>query len=154
MNHAAASTDLRPGERTTPLPEKTDAGLYFIGRVSTPWKTRADCPRHGDPDNGPVCRIELAETWREALAGVKPEGRLQILYWMHEARRDLVVQNPQMVSEPRGTFALRSPNRPNPIASSMVSVVGIEGAAILVRGLDCVDGTPVIDIKPDHCPHG
>ena len=50
-----------------------------------------------------------------------------------------------------GTFALRSPARPNPIGTSMVALLGIEGATLRVRGLDCVDGTPLIDLKPDRC---
>jgi len=154
MANSAGESELRPGEHTAELPERIDAGLYFIGRAVTPWKTRSDCPRQGDADNGPVCRIELDSRWRAALSGVKPSGRLQVLYWMHEARRDLVIQTPRPVEGASGTFALRSPNRPNPIASSMVAVVGIEDTVILVRGLDCVDGTPVLDIKPDLCPHG
>lgn len=101
-----------------------------------------------------MCRIELAEPWCGALDSVKPTGTMQILYWMHEARRDLVLQSPPADGRVRGTFALRSPNRPNPIASSPVSVVGIEGTVMLVRGMDCIDGTPVVDIKPDRCPHG
>jgi tRNA (Thr-GGU) A37 N-methylase len=48
-----------------------------------------------------------------------------------------------------GTFALRSPVRPNPIASSVVALVDVEGATLRVRGLDCLDGTPLIDLKPD-----
>lgn len=50
-----------------------------------------------------------------------------------------------------GTFALRSPVRPNPIGTLIVKLIGIEGATLLVRGLDCLDGTPLLDIKPDRC---
>jgi tRNA (Thr-GGU) A37 N-methylase len=52
-----------------------------------------------------------------------------------------------------GTFAIRSPNRPNPIAVSVVSVLAVEGATVTVRGLDCLDGTPLLDLKPERCPH-
>ena len=71
---------------------------------------------------------------------------------MHEARRDLVLQKPR-AGTLHGTFALRSPVRPNPIASSLVELTGVKDGALLVRGLDCIDGTPLLDIKPDHCPH-
>jgi tRNA-Thr(GGU) m(6)t(6)A37 methyltransferase TsaA len=71
-----------------------------------------------------------------------------VLYWMHEARRDLVLQAPHHYSERRGTFALRSPVRPNPIAVSVARLVGIEGNKLSVVGLDCLDGTPLLDIKP------
>jgi tRNA-Thr(GGU) m(6)t(6)A37 methyltransferase TsaA len=136
-----------------PLPTTSDAALYFIGIIRTPWPTRADCPKRGDPDNGRVCRIEVDERWRPALAGVERHDHLQILYFMHQARRDLVLQSPKSDGTVTGTFSLRSPVRPNPIASSRVRLVGVEAGAVLVRGLDCIDGTPLIDIKPEHCPH-
>lgn len=98
-------------------------------------------------------RIEVIEPWVEALAGIERHSRLQVLYWMHLARRDLVRQNPRYEGVTHGTFALRSPVRPNPIASSIVALEGVvEGATLLVRGLDCVDGTPLVDIKPERCP--
>ena len=65
------------------------------------------------------------------------------------ARRDLVLQSPRNNGATRGTFALRSPMRPNPTGTSLVRLIGIEGATLLVRGLDCLDGTPLLDIKPD-----
>jgi len=99
------------------------------------------------PD-GPLCRIEVNEPWRLALQGIEPGMRLEVLYWMHLARRDLLVQAPKGRPAPLGTFALRSPNRPNPIATSEVEVAGVEAGAVLVRGLDCVDGTPLVDLKP------
>jgi tRNA (Thr-GGU) A37 N-methylase len=74
-----------------------------------------------------------------------------VLYWLHRSRRDLVLQKRNKDTEARGTFALRSPLRPNPIGLSRVALVGIEGSSVLVRGLDCLDETPLIDIKPDHC---
>lgn len=137
----------RPGEVEGGAPERADATLGFIGRIRTPFATRTDCPRRGDP-TGPVCRIEIDAPWREALRGVAAPGRLEVLYWMHLARRDLLVQAPKGRPVPLGTFALRSPNRPNPIATSVVEVVAVEDGALLVRGLDCLDGTPLLDLKP------
>jgi tRNA-Thr(GGU) m(6)t(6)A37 methyltransferase TsaA len=67
---------------------------------------------------------------------------------MDQARRDLVLQVPRHYNEQRGTFALRSPVRPNPIAMSVVRLLGVEGNTLRVRGLDCLDGTPLLDIKP------
>lgn len=139
---------LRPGEEAIELPERSDAGLYFIGVIHTPWRTRQECPKQGDP-NGPVCTIALDERWRRGLAGITRHKRIQVLYWMHAARRDLVLQTP-FQRETTGTFALRSPARPNPVASSLVELVGVSGATLQVRGLDCLDGTPLIDLKPEH----
>lgn len=139
---------IRPGEARTELPAGFDAQLYFIGRIRTPWPTRADCPHRGDAEAGPVCRIELDPRWQPALAGLAPGQRLQILYWLDESRRDLVTQRSHRADGPRGTFALRSPVRPNPIASSEVVLVALDGPVLGVRGLDCRDGTPLLDIKP------
>jgi tRNA-Thr(GGU) m(6)t(6)A37 methyltransferase TsaA len=143
-DHAA----LRPGEVVVPLPDATDAGVYFIGTIHTPWKTRRECPRRGSLD-GPICSIVVDERWRQALTNVGDHPRIQVLYWMHEARRDLVLQTPSRTGKTTGTFAIRSPMRPNPIASSVVALVGIEGGTLHVRGLDCLDGTKLIDLKPD-----
>jgi tRNA-Thr(GGU) m(6)t(6)A37 methyltransferase TsaA len=139
---------LRPGEASTLLPQQADAGVYFIGRIRTPWLTRESCPRRGDP-SGPDCRIEVDARWADALQGLSRHPRLQILYWMHQARRDLVLQTPLRTGQTSGTFALRSPLRPNPIASSVVDLVAVSGTTVTVRGLDCLDGTPLIDIKPE-----
>lgn len=143
--------DIRPGETAVLAPASTDAGLVFIGRIRTPWRERRDCPRRGDLA-GPLCRIEVDEIWRPALAGLKSGGQAQILYWMHRARRDLVLQAPRSDSVAIGTFALRSPVRPNPIAVSDVVIEEANEDGLLVRGLDCVDGTPLLDIKPAACP--
>ena len=139
--------DIRPGEVAVALPPDTDAGVFFIGRIHTPWATRAECPRRGSAD-GPVCEIVLDARWRQALTGLEPGQRVQVLYWMHQSRRDLVMQTPRNSGKNLGTFALRSPVRPNPIASSVVVVDAIESATLRVRGLDCLNGTPLIDLKP------
>ena len=146
------TTEIRPGEETVETPGSFDAGIWFVGRIRTPWKTRRECPRRGDLD-GPVCRIEVDEPWRKALAGLSRHTHLQALYWMHEARRDLVTQTPNHTGAANGTFSIRSPNRPNPIASSIVEIVAIHPDGVSVRGLDCLDGTPLVDLKPETCPH-
>jgi tRNA-Thr(GGU) m(6)t(6)A37 methyltransferase TsaA len=144
----SSDSPIRPNEVAVALPEAADAGVYFIGTIRTPWAARGDCPRRGSLD-GPVCRIVLDDRWIAALAGIEAFPRLQVLYWMHLSRRDLVVQVPLRTGTPHGTFALRSPVRPNPIASSVVALERVEGPVLLVRGLDCVDGTRLIDLKPD-----
>jgi tRNA-Thr(GGU) m(6)t(6)A37 methyltransferase TsaA len=138
--------DIRPGEIAVTLPEKFDAGVYFIGRIHTPWTTRGECPRNARGSDA-VCTIELDPRYAAALDGVATCTHLVVLYFMHEARRDLVVQVSRH-SGRRGTFALRSPVRPNPVAMSVVRLVRVEGTTLSVVGLDCLDGTPLIDIKP------
>lgn len=142
----------RPGESEAPLPDRTDARLVFIGRIRTPFATRDQCPRQGRED-GPLCRVAIDEPWRPALQGIEAFQHLDLLYWMHEARRDLLTQSPRGGGT-LGTFALRSPVRPNPIALSRVKLEGVEdNGVLLVRGLDCLDGTPLLDIKPNRCAH-
>jgi tRNA-Thr(GGU) m(6)t(6)A37 methyltransferase TsaA len=151
-NHATdAQSDIRPGEVAVDLSDQTDFGLYAIGTIRTPWPTREACPRRGSQD-GPLCTLVLDPRWHAALTGLKPGDRLQVLYWMHRARRDLVLQVPRNAPHPLGTFALRSPVRPNPIASSVVVLETTDGATLRVRGLDCMDGTPLLDIKPERPP--
>lgn len=140
--------EIRQGERAVTPPPPIDAGLVFIGVIRTPWTSRMATPRQGRAD-GPVCRIEVFDPWREALAGVAAFERLEVLYWLHLSRRDLVMQSPANDGATRGTFALRSPVRPNPIGTSIATLVGIEGATLLVKGMDCVDSTPLLDLKPD-----
>ena len=131
-------------------PAPGDAGLVFIGRIHTPWTSRLMTPRQGRID-GPVCRIEIFEPWVPALRGIEQYERLEVLYWLHLSRRDLVLQSPKNDGSVRGTFSLRTPVRPNPIGTSMVKLVDVEGANVLVQGLDCLDGTPLVDLKPDRC---
>jgi tRNA-Thr(GGU) m(6)t(6)A37 methyltransferase TsaA len=138
---------IRDGEVAVELPEEFDAGVYFIGRIRTPWTRREDCPKNAR-ESEVVCTIEVDARWAPALRDIESCSHLLVLYWMHEARRDLVLQVPRHYGKQRGTFALRSPVRPNPIAASVVKLAGVEGTVLSVVGLDCLDGTPLIDLKP------
>jgi len=140
------SEDIRAGEIATALPETFDAGLYFIGRIRTPWTRRDECPKNARGSDA-TCTIALDPRYAAALDGVATCTHIVVLYFMDQARRDLLVQAPRH-GERRGTFALRSPVRPNPIAMSVARLVGVDGTRLTVVGLDCLDGTPLIDIKP------
>jgi len=144
----AVENELREGELTIELPPAKDAGLIFIGRIHTPWTSRLDTPRQGRHD-GPVCRLEIFEPFVPAMKDIELYGNLEVLYWLDRSRRDVVLQRRKNNPTIRGTFSLRSPVRPNPIGTSIVKLVGVEGNTILVCGLDCLDGTPLLDIKPD-----
>lgn len=146
----ADNDDLRPHEKAADIGAPVDAALYFAGRIRTPWTDRKDCPRQGTPE-GPECRVEIFAPWRPALAGLEAYEHIELLYWLNQARRDLVLQNPARNDTVFGTFALRSPVRPNPIGTSLVRLIRVEEQALIVRGLDCLDGTPLIDVKPDRC---
>ena len=109
---------LREGEVAVALPEKFDASLYYIGRIRTPWRRREDCPKNARQSDA-VCTVELDPRWAKGLTGLDGVSHVLLLYWMDKARRDLVLQSPRHYAERRGTFALRSPVRPNPIAASV-----------------------------------
>jgi tRNA-Thr(GGU) m(6)t(6)A37 methyltransferase TsaA len=140
--------EIRPGERAVELPAASDAGLFFIGRIRTPWRNRLECPRQGRLD-GPTCRLEIDAPWQEGLDSIAEFARLEVLYWLHESRRDLVHQSPRSDGIARGVFSLRTPVRPNPLGTSIVKLERVEGPVLFVRGLDCLDGTPLLDVKPD-----
>ena len=122
---------IRPGQVIVDAPEPRDASLRFIGRIRTPWTSRLDCPRQGRTD-GPECRIEVFEPWTAALKGLSGYARIEVIYWMHLSRRDLLLQSPRSDGQTTGTFALRSPARPNPIATALAELVRVEGTSLLV----------------------
>jgi tRNA-Thr(GGU) m(6)t(6)A37 methyltransferase TsaA len=138
---------IRDGEVAVELPARPDASLYYIGRIRTPWTNRDDCPKNAR-ESTETCTIEVDPRWATALTGVETCSHLVVLYWMDRAPRGLVLQVPRHYGVGRGTFALRSPARPNPIAVSVVRLVKVDGTRLTVAGLDCLDNTPLIDLKP------
>src|ERR1700752_120083 len=85
-------SELREGEVAVDRPEPNYAGLAFIGRIRTPWKSREEPPRQGHHP-GPVCRLEIFEPWVPALKGIELYENLEVLYWLNRSRRKLVLQN-------------------------------------------------------------
>jgi tRNA-Thr(GGU) m(6)t(6)A37 methyltransferase TsaA len=144
---ASKDFGIREGEKTVELPAKTDAGIYFIGRIHTPWNKRKDCPKNARESDA-VCTVELDARFADGLKDIETCTHLVVLYWMNRSPRNLVLQVPGDYGVQHGTFALRSPARPNPIAMSVVKLLRIDGNNLMVTGLDCLDGTPLIDIKP------
>jgi tRNA-Thr(GGU) m(6)t(6)A37 methyltransferase TsaA len=138
---------VREGEKAVDLPKKVDAGVYFIGRIRTPWTERKDCPKNARQSDA-VCTVELDPCFVDGLKDVETCTHLVLLYWMDRSPRNLVLQMPGDYGVQRGTFALRSPARPNPVAMSVVKLLRVENGKLAVVGLDCLDGTPLIDIKP------
>ncbi|MGD0431701.1 MAG: tRNA (N6-threonylcarbamoyladenosine(37)-N6)-methyltransferase TrmO [Acetobacteraceae bacterium] len=121
-----------------------------IGSIATPWRTIAECPRNGRQlAPAPVCRVTLFEPFLPGLRGLEGMSHLILLYWLDQAKSPQLVFTPPFDTEPRGVFATRGPRRPNPIGLSVVQFDGFDGPdQLLVRFLDCVDGTPLLDIKP------
>lgn len=144
-------SDTRPGEIALPPdPDRgMDAALVFIGRIRSPW-AKGTAPRNMRQarDTGQSARIELDPAYAPALSGLCVGQAIQLLYWVDRGQRDLLVQVPRHADGPRGTFALRSPVRPNPIALATVVITSLDGATVGIDATDAYDGTPVLDIKP------
>jgi tRNA-Thr(GGU) m(6)t(6)A37 methyltransferase TsaA len=96
-------------------------------------------------------RVVLDPTLTRGLQGLEPGQRVMVLFHFHRSSHYDLCQHPRGDrSRPqRGVFALRSPMRPNPIGASIVELVAIEGNVLRVRGLDAINGTPVLDLKPE-----
>jgi tRNA-Thr(GGU) m(6)t(6)A37 methyltransferase TsaA len=130
----------------------TDLTLRPIGVIGTPWRRIDECPRNGrqpDPDPAPVCRVTVFPEFVAGLGSLEEFSHLILLYWLDRVGETRLRLVPPFDGEERGVFATRSPGRPNPIGVSVVAFDGMDGAdVLLVRYLDCVDGTPLVDIKP------
>jgi tRNA-Thr(GGU) m(6)t(6)A37 methyltransferase TsaA len=121
-----------------------------IGVLRTPFATRDDCPRNGRQiDPAPECRAELFAEFVAGLADLDGFSHLILLYWLDRVREPSLTMTPPFDGQARGVFATRAPVRPNPIGLSVVAFDGFASPDCLrVRYLDCIDGTPLIDIKP------
>ncbi len=121
-----------------------------IGTLHTPWKTPRDCPRNGrQPDPPPVCSVRVLPEFVPGLTSVEGFSHLILLYWLDQATQPLLRFVPPFDPDQRGVFATRAPFRPNPIGLSVVAFDGFTSPDTLaIRFLDCVDGTPLLDIKP------
>lgn len=123
--------------------------LQRIGTLHTPFQTLADCPRNGrQPDPAPPCIAAVDPAFHDGLLALDGFSHLILLYWLGPQADGLQI-TPPFDGQPRGVFATRAPLRPNPVALSVVAFDGMAGPGRLrVRYLDCVDGTPLLDIKP------
>jgi tRNA (adenine37-N6)-methyltransferase len=124
--------------------------LRPIGRIETPWASPGDCPRNGRQlQPAPLCRAVLEPEFLAGLEGLEGFSHLILLYWLHRAGPARLAFTPPFDSARRGVFATRAPHRPNPIGLSVVAFEGFAAPGVLrLRYLDCVDGTPLLDIKP------
>jgi len=125
----------------------TDNQLTFIGKIQTPYQRIEECPNNIQTD-GPLCTIELLEEYKDGLLGLKQGQKILILYWFENVNRNALQQSRKTGGEALGTFALRSPHRPNPIGAAELIIEKIENNKITVKGLDCLNQTNLIDIKP------
>ena len=123
--------------------------LRPIGRVESPLTDRAAAPKQGD-EGAPRARVVFLPEFREAASGLREGDEVLVLTWLHLCRRDVLSVHPRGDAKRplTGVFATRSPDRPNPIGLHAVAIEAVEEDAITVRGLEAIDGTPVLDVKP------
>ncbi|MHC1602273.1 MAG: tRNA (N6-threonylcarbamoyladenosine(37)-N6)-methyltransferase TrmO [Methermicoccaceae archaeon] len=121
--------------------------LKAIGTVHTPYTHPADAPNQGRR-SGELCTLEVFEEFADGLKDIEQCSHLIVLYWQDRAGRDTLQTITPHGSEVHGVFATRSPSRPNPVALCVVELVEREGRLLKVRGMDALDGSPLLDIKP------
>ena len=135
-------------EGDTPRPGD-EISCAVIGTIETPYKRLEDCPNRHNKKSYEPCTVRLAPDYAPGLKGLEAGDRALVLYWLHLARRDMA-QLPVregVRDEPIGVFSLRTPIRPNPIAAAVVEILEARDDALVVTGLDCLDGTPLLDLK-------
>lgn len=127
--------------------KEIDLTLRPIGIIHSPYQTAEEAPYQGRFSKE-AAELEIYPEFAAGLKDVETATHLIVLYWCRLAPRDILQTRTPWGPEIRGVFACRSPSRPNPIAICMVDLLEARGNRLLVRGVDAVDGSPLIDIKP------
>jgi formylmethanofuran dehydrogenase subunit E len=123
----------------------------IIGKIQSPYQRKGDAPRQGIYSTESM-KLIIEPEYAEALQGLKEKSHIVVLYWGDRSERHVLKTTPPGRDVEVGVFACRSPNRPNPIALCVAALVSIEENVLTVVGLDALDGSPLLDIKP-YVPH-
>ncbi len=120
-----------------------------VGRVRSSLVRCAEAPKQGD-EGAPEALVDVFEEYAAAVDGLSAGQDIIFLTWLHESQRTLLRVHPRDDrSRPlAGVFATRSADRPNPIGLHEVRLLAIDGRTLTVAGLEAIDSTPVLDIKP------
>jgi formylmethanofuran dehydrogenase subunit E len=121
--------------------------LRQIGVVHSPYKTRKEAPFQGRHTQDEAT-LEIFESYEPALQDIEQCTHLIVLYWLDQSDRKVLQTRTPWGPKVHGVFATRSPNRPNPIGFCVVDLVECRGRFLKVRGMDALDGSPLLDIKP------
>ena len=119
-----------------------------IGLIRTPFKELSLVPMQSIKARNIDGYIEIYPEYAEGLKDLEGFSHLIILFHMHKVKDFSLIVKPEISSEMRGVFSTRSPKRPNPIGFTVVKLIKIESLTISIRGVDMLDSTPLIDIKP------
>jgi len=129
------------------LDEEVSMILRPIGEIHTPYSRMEEIPRQGRLSRE-ICEIEVFEEFADGLKDIEECTHLFVLFWMHLGDRTRLSATPPHDHRPHGVFATRSPNRPNPIALDIVELLAVSRNKLKVRGMDALDGSILLDIKP------
>ena len=123
--------------------------LIRVATVESPLTDRAAAPKQGD-EGAPEATLVFEVGFAEALDGIEAGDALVLLTWLDRASRDVLRVHPRddRTRHEQGVFSTRSADRPNPIGLHRVTVLSIDGPRMRVSGLEALDGTPVVDVKP------
>ena len=122
--------------------------LQPIGVVRSPYRDPSDVPRGPGAEHHAEGTIELREELAAGLDDIEGFSHLFVLWVFHRSEGYSLASHPPTADRPHGVFSTRSPRRPNPLGLTAVELLGREGATLRVRGVDMLDGTPVLDLKP------
>jgi tRNA (adenine37-N6)-methyltransferase len=125
-----------------------DITMTAIGAVQTPFTATSEIPKGPDAKHDADGVIEIDPAFEAGLQDIEGFSHLFVLWAFHKAGGYDLVAHPPSDDRPHGVFATRSPQRPNPIGLTVVQLLGRDGRRLRVRGVDMLDGTPVLDIKP------
>lgn len=126
----------------------TDICLRPIGQIHSPYKNTEDIPIQGALNSKVTARAEIYEPFIEGLRDLDGFSHAYFIYYFHRSQREDLVTCPYLENRPHGIFAIRSPHRPNHLGLTIVHLEKIEGHTITFTGVDMLDGTPLLDIKP------
>lgn len=129
------------------MPEDISITLKPIGVIHTPYKRREDIPRQGRLSSE-ICEIEVFSEFVPGLKDIEQCTHLFVLFWLHLGDRSRLTATPPHDGLEHGVFATRSPSRPNPIALDIVELMEVNGNRLRVRGMDALNCSILLDIKP------
>ena len=119
-----------------------------IGLVSSPYKTTQEIPKGLGTKHEAAGILQILPEFEPGLTDIEGFSHLFVIWEFDRAQGFELLGTPPSDDRPHGVFATRSPRRPNPLGLTVVELIGREGPLLHVRGLDMLDGTPILDIKP------
>lgn len=147
MESAVTASAMQPGPGGQDTCLDMAYSMRPVGVISTPYDRKSTCPRW--PWTQPaISRITLYQPFCPAAAGLTIGMHVYLLWWADQADRSVLARRPAAQQACQGVFTSRGPDRPNPIGLTLAVIVATDLPSLLIRGADCVDGTPLLDLKP------